>query len=649
MKKRNIFFVALITLTINAMAQNIVRNSEVEVSSPDGNQTIVFYQQKEKDNTLKEYYRVNYKKQPVIIDSRVGLELDNRIWELALAKKIERDSLWMDNLEYVNVERGEHSSEWCNPFGERSTVKDIYHSAILHFAKRDGSNYGMDIEVRAYNEGVAFRFYFPEHPSVIYHKVTEDLTEYSFEPGTYAWSAEWAQAPYNRLPIDRLKNPAERALTIELPNGLWTALTDADVDDWCLTKFKSSSEKKNTLKSIMYSSVDFVTYFATPWKVIITAESPGDLVNHNDIILNLNPANQITDAQDWVKPGKIMREASITTEGGLACIDFAAIHHLSYILFDWKWYWPCTSKDGDATKVIDELDLKRVIEYGKEKGIGVWLYVNHHALEKQAEILFPLLHQWGVVGVKFGFVEFASHRWATWLHEMVRLAAKNHLMVNIHDEFRPSGYSRTYPNLLSQEGIRGNEEWPDATHNTTLAFTRMINGAADYTICYYDQRLKNTHAHQLALSLIFFSPLQTLFWYDTPDRAHAEPELEWFDSLPTVFDDSKILSGAPEKSVVTMRRKGENYWLGVITNNESSHQEIKLDFLKPGVEYIASVYTDGSNEIKTKTHVKCSYFKVNSHMKMRLNLISRGGAAIKFVPAAKKHLKGIKSYHNEWL
>lgn len=98
-----------------------------------------------------------------------------------------------------------------------------------------------------------------------------------------------------------------------------------------------------------------------------------------------------------------------------------------------------------------------------------------------------------------------------------------------------------------------------------------------------------------------------------------------------------------------MRRKGEDYWLGVITNNESSQQEVKLDFLKSGVEYIASVYTDGGNEIKTKTHVKCSYFKVNSHMKMRLNLISRGGAAIKFVPVAKKNVKGIKSYHNEWL
>ena len=149
--------------------------------------------------------------------------------------------------------------------------------------------------------------------------------------------------------------------------------------------------------------------------------------------------------------------------------------------------------------------------------------------------------------VKSGFVQYASHRWATWLHDLVRLAAENHLLMNIHDEFRPSGFSRTYPNLLTQEGILGNEEFPDATHNTILPFTRMINGAADYTICYYDERLKNTHAHQLAASLVFYSPLQTLFWYDKPSAYQGEPEIEWFENLPTIFDDSKVLSGHPGK------------------------------------------------------------------------------------------------------
>ena len=128
----------------------------------------------------------------------------------------------------------------------------------------------------------------------------------------------------------------ERALTLELPNGLWAALTDADVDDWCLTKYQASAEKRSTLKSVMYSPVDIVTYYATPWKIVMTAEKPGQLIEHNYIIENLNPACEIKDTS-WIKPGKIMRSA-ISTEAGLATIDFCAEHNIPYMLFDWQWY-----------------------------------------------------------------------------------------------------------------------------------------------------------------------------------------------------------------------------------------------------------------------------------------------------------------------
>ena len=184
----------------------------------------------------------------------------------------------------------------------------------------------------------------------------------------------------------------------------------------------------------------------------MTAEKPGELLEHNDIIQNLNPPCEIADAAEWVRPGTIMRETTISTEGAIATIDFCAEHNIPYMLFDWLWYLPCTSHDGDATKVVDKLDMPRVVAYGKEKGVGIWVYVNQHALMKQARELFPILREWGIVGVKSGFVQYASHRWATWLHDLVRLAAENHLMMNIHDEYRPSGFSRTYPNLLTQEG-----------------------------------------------------------------------------------------------------------------------------------------------------------------------------------------------------
>ena len=555
----------------------------------------------------------------------------------------------MDNLEVDSViYQPAVNKSWHPLYGERSTVREAYNEAIMYLSKKDGSNYRLNIEVRAYDEGIAFRYFFPEHPQAIFHKVVGDLTEYTFSPGAVAWTEQWAQAPFERLAINDIKLPVERALTVELPNGLWVALTDADVDDWCLTKFVASPTKQNTLTSVMYSPVDIVTYYATPWKIIMAADKPGELLEHNDIIQNLNPPCEITDT-DWIRPGKIMRETTITTEGAIATIDFCAAHHIPYMLFDWQWYMPCTSHDGDATKVVSKLDMPRVIAYGKEKGVGVWVYVNQHALMKQMHELFPLLHKWGVVGVKSGFVQYASHRWATWLHDMVRLAAENKLLINIHDEFRPSGFSRTYPNLLTQEGIRGNEEFPDATHNTILPFTRMINGAADYTICYFDKRLKNTHAHQLAASLIFYSPLQTIFWYDRPSVYQGEPEIEWFENLQTVFDDTKVLEGAPGKCITMARRKGNDWFVGALTNNEGSAQSVNLSFLDKGKTYLARIYTDGGDKMKTRTQVKCTRLLVDSSQIMQFALKPGGGVAMQLVPATDQEIEEYKKYRGQVL
>lgn len=647
MMKIGILFGAL-ACAVSAWADN---PKELKLVSPNGKQSIVFGQRQVAPERNELYYRVDYKGQPVIEDSRAGLEMDNRIWEMALGvRNLKQPACWMDNLEVDSVAcLPAVDKTWKPLYGERSTIRDAYHAATLYLSKKDGSGYRLHIEVRAYDEGIAFRYFLPEHPKAIFHKIVGDLTEYTFPSGTMAWTEQWAQARFERLAIGDIKRPVERALTVELPNGVWAALTDADVDDWCLTKYLASDVKENTLTSVMYSPVDIVTYYATPWKIIMAADKPGELLEHNAIIENLNPPCEIADAARWVKPGKIMRETTITTEGAMATIDFCAEHQIPYMLFDWLWYLPCTSHDGDATKVVDKLDMPRVVAYGKQKGVGIWVYVNQHALMKQARELFPLLRQWGIVGVKSGFVQYASHRWATWLHDLVRLAAENHLMMNIHDEFRPSGFSRTYPNLLTQEGICGNEEFPDATHNVTLPFTRMINGAADYTICYFDKRLKTTHAHQLAASLIFYSPLQTIFWYDKPSFYKGEPEMEWFENLQTVFDESKVLDGAPGKNVTMARRKGQEWFVGAMTNNEGSKEEVPLSFLDKDKTYLASIYTDEGEKVKTRTQVKCSYLLVNSSMTMKFDLKPGGGAAVRFVPIGKEDAQKYQRYKGKTL
>lgn len=616
MRKLSILLVLLLPMFVYA---------QHHLTSPDGHNEIIISQQGDEF-----IYSVFHDGKAVVSDSRMGLDLDNYTWERALARNYPQYDCWMNGFTVDSVSTIEHRAVITNFWGEQAAVHDNYNAATLHLSKHDGSSYRLDIEVRSYDEGIAFRYFFPEHPQAVFHKVTADLTEYTFAPGTKVWAAEWAQAPYELKPVDEVTSPIERAVTVELSNGLYCALADADVDDWCLEKNVASTTKPYTLTTTMYSPVDIVTYYATPWKVIITAESYPQLLEHRYIIDNLNPPCEIPDAADWIKPGTIMRCTTLSTEAALCNIDFCAKHHIPYMLFDWKWYEPCTSHDGDATQVIPQIDMPRVVAYGREHGVGIWLYVNQHALQKQMRQLFPLLHEWGIVGVKSGFVQYASHRWAVWLHDMVRYAAENHLMINIHDEYRPSGFSRTYPNLLTQEGIRGNEEFPDATHNTVLPFTRMINGSADYTICYYDRRLKNTHGHQLAASLIYYSPLTTLFWYDKPEAANDEPELSWFDNLKTTWEETRVLDGSPGSHIVVARRSGEDWYVAAMTNNEARTVTIPTDFLKDGQRYTVTIYNDDPT-VKTSTKVSVKTVTIKAGKAIRLTLQPSGGAALHLV------------------
>ena len=621
------FIICHLSFSVSASAQ------QLKVSSPEGHNTITVAP----DGADEFMYSVTSDGKQVVTNSRLGLDLDNYTWERALARKYPQYKCWMNGFTVDSVSYGQQRNTIQNLYGEQTLVPDNFNSGVLYLSKKDKSDYRLNIEVRAYDQGVAFRYFLPEHPMAVFHKVVADLTEYTFAPQTKVWAAEWAQAPYELKDVNDVTAPIERAVTVALPNGLFCALADADVDDWCLEKNVASKEKANTLCTTMYSPVDVVTYYATPWKVILTAESYGQLLEQRYIIDNLNPPCEIADAAEWVKPGKIFRCTQLTTEAGMEGIDFCAKHNILYMLFDWKWYVPCTSHDGDATQVIPQLDMQRIVAYGREKGVGIWLYVNQHALQKQMRELFPLLHEWGIVGVKSGFVQYASHRWTTWVHDMVRLAAENHLMINIHDEFRPAGFSRTYPNLLNQEGIRGNEEFPDATHNTILPFTRMINGAADYTICYFDKRLKTTHGHQLAASMIFYGPLQVLYWYDTPERVQDTPELAWFDLLPTTWDESRVLSGSPAESIVMARRKGTDWYVAAMTNTEACTVNINPTDILPVGKYEVTIYNDDP-AVDTYTHVSVKKQTIMVGKKTKpitLQLQPSGGAALHFKPLMK--------------
>lgn len=614
------------TFTNSAQNSGIKILIEKKLFSPDKNYEFVIQQTQNASGENSLTYRLNYKGKAVVLESGLDIQLDNRASEWALAIKNTPTGKWMDGLVLKETKNSSVDTSWIPPYGERKIIKENYNQLVLTFEQKVSSNYSMDIQIRLYDEGLAFRYYFNDNPTGIYYRITEENTEFTFPENTIAWFEPWAQAPFTLKPLKDWTSQTVRPLTLQLENGLYVCLAEANMVDYVKLNFDLSKTKTNTIKTALYESVDKVPYFPTPWRVVMAAETPGKLIEHNDLLLNLNEPNRLGDIS-WVKPGKIVRDITLTEKGAKDWIDFAVKHNLQYVLFDWKWYGPSFTFDSDASKVAIDLDLPEVIRYGKEKGIGIWLYVNQQALLKQDAEIFPLYKKWGIAGVKYGFVEAGSHRWTTWLHESIQRAADNHLMVNIHDEFRLTGEQRTWPNVMTVEGIRGNEEFPDATHNVTLPFTRGIAGAGDYTVCYYDKRLKTTHAHQLALSVVMYSPLQTLFWYDKASYYGGEPEIEFFDKVPTVWDDTKIINGEIGKYITTARKSGKDWFIGSITNNDARNLELNFDFLDAKKKYRARIYSDDAN-VKTKTQVALKDIVVKKGSKLKLDLKPSGGAAI---------------------
>lgn len=627
MKAINIILYLFFLISWPAIGQSILKGTESMIQSPDKKLTVRFYQKVFDTGKRKMYYQVQYNSKPVINESELDLELDNNLSERAMALQEDKHERWFENLAVTKLTTASKDTTWKPVAGEHALIRDHYNSLTVETVKDDNPIYLMNIEIRAYNEGAAIRYSFPENPKGTYYRIMSENTEFSLPEGTKAWHASWAQAPYKLLPLKDWPDESERPLTLELSNGLYTCLAEAQMVDYARTKFKLSASKPNTLITSMYTPADMISPFATPWRVIMVAEKAGDLIENNHIILTLNEACKIEDTS-WIKPGKIMRVSKLATSDAKANIDFAVQHNLQYILFDCCWYGHHFSFETDATKVgVDDFDLPEILRYAKEKRIGVWLYVNQQALLTQSDSLFKVYSSWGVKGVKFGFVQAGSHRWTTWLEKAIQQAADAKIMVNVHDDWRPTGEQRTWPNLMTSEGIRGNEEMPDATHNTILPFTRYIAGAADYTICYYNNRIKTTHAHQLAMAAVYYSPVQTLYWYDTPQSSSNEPELEFWDKIPANWDETQVLQGEPGKFITTARRKGNEWFLGTLNNTEPKDLKVSLRFLPAGKKYIATIYYDDKTA-PTKTKVSLKHIKVNSATVLDAKLEASGGQAV---------------------
>ena len=548
-------------------------------------------------------------------------------------------------MEVTSVEHRSEDNTWKTVYGEYSQIRDHYNEMTLHLmkgGKHDNSGNGydkrqqylFDIIVRAYDEGVAIRYHFPEATNGLFMHITDDLTSFRFAPGAEAYHYAWAQSHANKVKLLKSeaawKEEAERPLTLHLANGLYAAIGEATLTDFVRGKLKLKAD--NELKMAMFDSADIITAYDMPWRFIMVGEKAIDLINNKQLVLNLNAPCQIADTS-WIKPGKAFRVCRLDMKTCLAGVDFCVDRGLQYIELDAGWYGPEMKMSSSALKVLEsrDIDMPKLCAYAKSKGVGVWVYVNQRALYQELDQILPLYEKWGISGIKFGFVQIGSQEWTTWLHQAVRKCADHHIMVDIHDEYRPTGWSRTYPNLMTQEGIGGNEEMPDAEHNTILPFTRFLCGPADYTPCYFNGRVKNTKAHQLAMPVVYYSPVTFLYWYDLPNAYKGEQELDFWKYCPTVWDESKALQGEIGEFVVQARRSGDDWFVGAMTGLQARDITINTaDFLQKGKKYRVEMYNDDPM-LNTRTKVASTVQTLKAGKVLKLHLQPSGGAALRFV------------------
>lgn len=628
------FFIAILFWAVA-----IVGYAAEALQSPGGKYNFVFEQ---KDGRLT--YRLDYAAKQVIEEGELGVNIDNHLVESAMGIPVDNSNVWTNGMEVTSVDRRSEDNTWKPVYGEYAQIRDRYNEMTIHLLKggkhQGASNaydkrqqYLLDIIVRAYDEGVAIRYHFPEATNGLFMHITDDLTSFRFAPGAEAYHYAWAQSHANKVKLLKSeaawKEEAERPLTLRLDNGLYAAIGEAALSDFVRGKLKLKAD--NELEMALFHPADIITAYDMPWRFIMVGEKAIDLINNKQMVLNLNAPCQIQDAS-WIKPGKAFRVCRLDMKTCMEGVDFCVDRGLQYIELDAGWYGPEMKMSSSALKVLEtrDIDMPKLCQYAKSKGIGVWVYVNQRALYQELDQLLPLYEKWGISGIKFGFVQIGSQEWTTWLHNAVKKCADHHIMVDIHDEYRPTGWSRTYPNLMTQEGIGGNEEMPDAEHNTILPFTRFLCGPADYTPCYFNGRVKNTKAHQLAMPVVYYSPITFLYWYDLPNVYKGEKELDFWKYCPTVWDESKALQGEIGEYIVQARRSGNDWFVGAMNGLQARDITLNTaDFLQKGKKYQVEIYNDNP-ALNTRTKVSTVVQTIKAGKILKLHLQPSGGAALRF-------------------
>ena len=637
------FLLAAIMTGVIANGQNIT------VKSPDNNIAVTI------SNNDKLSYSVTWQGRPVVNPSMMGFELKNEDSMTGNFNIIDQ-SVRNFNEKWIPVVRSKHAE-----------VINNYSELKLTLQEKSGLMRQMELYVRAYNDGAAFRYKLLRSPVVGDRQIVKELTSFSIPGDPKAWIVEYGgyassnEAEFFEHPLSYLtdKSVAGMPMLMEYGNNCWVAITEAKIENYPAFYIgrNSSGQLITKLVPIPGESEDgvkvrFNDEVFTPWRVLMIGESPGVLIE-SEIIQNLNDPCAIKDPS-WIKPGisawdhwwsgEVKMEMPVIKQ----YIDLASDMGWPYMLVDWQWYGKFNSPEADITKWAPQINMPEIIEYARSKNVKimVWLYssdVNRNSAYKTA---FPIYEKWGIAGIKIDFMDRDDQQMVNWYHDIIECAAENHLMVDFHGAYKPDGIIRTWPNMITREGLMGNEYYKfsdkmSPEHNVKLAFTRMLAGQMDYTpgafLNVTKEQFKkqtpaivwNTRAAELSKFVIYESPLTVVC--DHPDNILNQPGADFLKIVPTIWDDIKFIGGYPGDYVAIAKRSGDQWFVGVMNNSVAKSVNIKLNFLPAG-NYEAEVWADTKNSDKEPKELKRSVIKIKQGSPLKVTMTKNGG----FVAVIKK-------------
>ena len=609
---------------------NAITNVATQLTSPDGSLVLTFDLTNLDGSVDCPVYSLSRNGQTLITPSKLGLTFDT-------------GGLLQQYMTLLSATNCTNDSTWQPVYAETSTITNNYNQLMVNLQELTPPYRLLQLTFRAYNEGLAFRYTIPSKSGLAGVTNLTEQTEFRFAANYPTWATYTAQGVYAPTNISGIATGCERPLPVELATNLYVAIGEAGLVDFSRMKFAPLSGDPDGIVSWLDSPVTNSLPLSTPWRFIMAADSPGELMEHDYLSLDLNDPCALTNTS-WIKPGKVIREVTLTTAGAMACVNFAARHNISYIEFDAGWYGN-ENTTLTATSVVSSLNLPAVINYASSNNVGVILYVNWLAMTNELTLLPQLYSSWGVKGIKYGFVSVGPQQYTEIVNSAAPICASNQMMFEVHDEFRPSGYTRTYPNWMTVEGILGDESTPTASQDTTSLFSRMLVGGADHTMCYFDSRVTNnwTYAYQLAKAVCFYSPWQYLYWYDRPtnstgyvnggnDMITEVPEMEFYNYMPTVWDETRVLQSSIGQYAVIARRTGSQWFIGAMNANSNRTFSVSLNFLTPGQQYVENVYSQNPS-VPTRTQVGIARSVVDSTGTLSMTLGASQGEAVRLLPA----------------